>query len=113
MQQKRNFDSLSGEEIFVNKSNFQLYELKAICSWEVDVALLVERSLSRPEVRGPTPVIGKIYVEHLFVYLFIINRIEKTKKHKKAWNSPLFLKKSICSLLVWHDDGDGLNENKV
>ena len=28
--------------------------------WEVVVAQLVERSLSMPEVRGSTPVIGKI-----------------------------------------------------
>ena len=28
------------------------------------VAQLVERSLSIPEVRGLTPVIGKIYIEH-------------------------------------------------
>ena len=36
--------------------------------WEVVVAQLVERSLSISEVRGLTPVIGKIYIEHLFVY---------------------------------------------
>ena len=30
-------------------------------AWEVVVAQLVERLLSIPEVRGSTPVIGKIY----------------------------------------------------
>ena len=51
--------------------------------WEVVVAQLVERSLLIPEVRGSPPVIGKIYIEHLFVNLFIINCIEKTKINKK------------------------------
>ena len=46
-------------------------------------AQLVEWSLLIPEVRGLTPVIGKIYIEHLFVNLFIINCIEKTKINKK------------------------------
>ena len=50
---------------------------------EVVVAHLVEQLLLIPEVRGSTPVIGKIYIEHLFVYLFIINCIEKTKINKK------------------------------
>ena len=36
--------------------------------WAVVVAQLVERSLSIPEVRSSTPVIGKVYIEHLFVY---------------------------------------------
>ena len=35
------------------------------------------------KVRGLTLVIGKIYIEHLFVYLFIINWIEKTKINLK------------------------------
>ena len=30
--------------------------------WEVVVAQLAERSLSIPEVRSSTPVIGKIYI---------------------------------------------------
>ena len=46
---------------------------------EVVVAQLVEQSRSIPEVRGSTPV----FVEHLFVNLFIINYIEKTKINKK------------------------------
>ena len=50
---------------------------------EVVVAQLVERLLLIPEVCGSTPVIGKIYIEHLFVYLFIINCIEKTKINLK------------------------------
>ena len=36
---------------------------------EVVVAQLVERSLPIPEVRGSNPVIGKIYIEHLFTCL--------------------------------------------
>ena len=47
------------------------------------MAHLVERSLLIPEVRVSTPVIGKIYIEHLFVYLFIIICFEKTKINKK------------------------------
>ena len=35
---------------------------------EVVVAQLVERLLLISEVRGSTPVGGKIYIEHLFVY---------------------------------------------
>ena len=33
------------------------------------VAQLVERSLLLPEVCGSNPVIGKIYIEHLFTCL--------------------------------------------
>ena len=47
------------------------------------MAQLVERLLLIPEVHGSTPVIGKIYIEHLFVYFLIINCIEKTKIN--AW----------------------------
>ena len=43
--------------------------------WEVVVAQLVERSISIPEVRGSTPVIGKI----LLNILLIISCIEKTE----------------------------------
>ena len=35
--------------------------------WEVVVSQLVEIPI--PEVRGSTPVIGKIYIEHLFINL--------------------------------------------
>ena len=56
------------------------------------MAQLVEWSLSISEVRGSTPVIGKIYIEHLFVYLFIINCIEKTKINKKRPGMAHFLK---------------------
>ena len=58
--------------------------------WEVVVAQLVERLLSIPVVCGLTPVIGKIYIGHLFVYLFIINCIEKTKINKKRPGWPTF-----------------------
>ena len=34
--------------------------LRMLVKWEVVVAQLVERSISIPEVRGSTPVIGKI-----------------------------------------------------
>ena len=47
------------------------------------MAQLVEWLLLIPEVRSSTPDIGKIYIEHLFVYLFIINCIEKMKINKK------------------------------
>ena len=57
------------------------------------MAQLVERSLSIPEVRGSTPVISKIYIEHLFVKLFIINCIEKTKINKKRQGIAQFFKK--------------------
>ena len=43
------------------------------------MAHLVERSLVIPEVRSLNPVIGKIYIEHLFT----VNYIEKTKIKKK------------------------------
>ena len=44
---------------------------------------LVEQLHLIPEVCGSTPVIGKIYIEHLFISLFIINCIEETKINKK------------------------------
>ena len=56
------------------------------------VAQLVERLLSIPEVGSLTPVIEKIYIEHLFVNLFIINCIEKTKINKKRQGIAQFLK---------------------
>ena len=56
------------------------------------LAQLVEQSLSMPAVGSLTPVIGKIYIEHLFVYLFIINCIEKTKINKKRPGAAHFLK---------------------
>ena len=43
------------------------------------VAQLAERLLPIPEVCGLNPVIGKIYIEHLFT----INCIENTKINKK------------------------------
>ena len=54
--------------------------IKVRCfSRAVLVAQLVERSLLIPEVHGSNPVIGKIYIEHLFT----VNSIEKTKIKKK------------------------------
>ena len=35
-------------------------------NWAAVVAQLVKRSVPIPEVRGSNPVIGKIYIEHLF-----------------------------------------------
>ena len=57
------------------------------------VAQLEEQLLWIPDVRGSTPVIGEIYIEHLFVYLFFINCIEKTKLNKKRRGRPTFFKK--------------------
>ena len=58
------------------------------------MAQLVKQSLLIPEVLGLTPVIGKIYIEYLFVYLFIINCIESTKiNKKKSGMAHFFLKK--------------------
>ena len=50
---------------------------EVVVVWEVVVAQLVERSLSISEVRGSTPVIGKIYIEHLFV---LISTVLKRRK---------------------------------
>ena len=58
--------------------------------WAVVVAQLVERSLAIPEDQGWNPVIGKIYIEHLFT----VNCIEKTKLKKKRSGMAHFLKKS-------------------
>ena len=43
------------------------------------MAQLGEQSLPMPEVQGSNPVIGKIYIEHLFT----VNWVEKTKINKK------------------------------
>ena len=45
------------------------------------VAQLVERSIPTPEVRGFSPVIGKIYIERL-----LWTEMQKTKK--EAGNGP-------------------------
>ena len=45
----------------------------------VAVTQLVEQLLLIPEVHSLNPVIGKIYIEHLF----IVNCIEKTKIKKR------------------------------
>ena len=65
------------------------------------VAQLVERSLLIPEVRDSALVIGKIYIEHLFVYLLIIKFIEKTKINKKRPGIAHFYKKHSLKVL-WH-----------
>ena len=50
------------------------------------MAQLVEWLPTIPDVHGSNPVIGKIYIEHLFS----VNCIEKTKiKKKEAGNCPL------------------------
>ena len=61
------------------------------------MAQLVERLLLIPEVRGTTPVFGKIYIEHLSVFLFIINSIEKTKITKKRPGMAHFFR--ICHMI--------------
>ena len=51
------------------------------------MAQLVERSLPIPEVRSLNPVIGK----HLYLTLFAVNCIEKTKiKEKWGREWPIF-----------------------
>ena len=41
---------------------------RSLDTWAVVVAQLVERLLPIPEVSGSKPVIGKIYIEHLFTF---------------------------------------------
>ena len=54
------------------------------------LAELVERSLPLSDVSSSNPVMGKIYIEHLFT----VNCIEKTtNKEKEAGNGPI---KNIC-----------------
>ena len=55
------------------------------------VAQLVERSLPIPKVRNSNPVIGKIYIEPLFICL-LFNCIEKTNINKKRPGMANFLK---------------------
>ena len=52
--------------------------------WILAVAKLVERWLPTPVDRGSNPVIGKIYIEHLFT----VNCIEKTKIRKRGREWP-------------------------
>ena len=52
------------------------------------MAQFVERLLPNPDVSGSNPVIGKIYIEHLFT----INCIEKTKINKKMQGMAHFKK---------------------
>ena len=59
------------------------------------MAQLVEQPLLIPEVCVSTPVVGKIYIDHLYVYLFIINCIEKTKINKKRPGMAHFFKKKL------------------
>ena len=59
------------------------------------VAQLVKQLLPTPEVCGLNPVIGKIYIEHLFN----VNCIEKMKIKKK---SPEMAKKLQASAMLTH-----------
>ena len=60
------------------------------------MAQLVERSLPIPEVRGSNPVIGKNYIEHLFI-VYCQLCVEKTKiKKKEAMDGPFF--KNPCNM---------------
>ena len=61
--------------------------------WAVVVAELVERLLPIPEVRGSNPVIGKIYIEHLFIF----NCVEGTKFRKRGRKWPVFYKKILLT----------------
>ena len=60
----------------------KFFEAKKLTScellWAVVVAQLVERSLPIPEVRGSNPVIGNIYIEHLFTCL--VSTVLKIRK---------------------------------
>ena len=58
------------------------------------MAQLVEWSLLIPEVRSSNPVIGKIYIEHLFT----INCMEKTKINKRGREWPTFL--DVCASIL-------------
>ena len=58
----------------------------------VVVAQLVERSLPMPEVHSLNPVIGKIYIEHLFT----VNCIENNKnKENETKNWPFLIKECV------------------
>ena len=65
-------------------------------TWAVVVAQLVDRSLAIPEVRGSNPVIGKIYIEHLFT----VNCIAKTKIKKKRPGMAHFFIKQLPRILL-------------
>ena len=65
---------------FVNSAKFkslsvQLCWLKRGKRWEVVVAQLVEQSLLIPEIRGSTPVIGKI-----LLYICLLSTVLKRRK---------------------------------
>ena len=57
------------------------------------VALLVERSLPTPEIRGSNPVIRKICIDHLFTVTCVF--IEKKKIKKRGQGMDRFLKKAL------------------
>ena len=62
------------------------------------MAQLVEQLLPIPEARGSNPVIGKIYIEHLFA---TVNCIEKTKiKKKRSGLTHFFKKRKFSGLLL-------------
>ena len=73
----RSFDLYTEHRIFLSKKSFPR---------AVVVAQLVKRSLSIPEVRGSSPVIGK----HLY-WTFTVNCINKTKIKKKRPGLPRIL----------------------
>ena len=76
------------------------------------MAQLVERLLPIPEVRNSNPVIGNIYIEHLFT----INCIENIKINKKRPGmANFFLKKiayDICSRVGGHSPGLNSQQQK-
>ena len=55
------------------------------------MAQLVKRSLPIPEVRSSNPVIGKIYIKHLFTCL-LSTVMKSENKSKEAGNGPLLKK---------------------
>ena len=59
---------------------------------EVVMAQLVERSLSLPEVRGSTPVIGKILLNICLLTWLLSTVLKRWKKNKKRPGMAYFKK---------------------
>ena len=77
------------------------------------VAQLVERLLLIPEVRGLNPIIGKIYIDHLFTCLpSTVLYWKDENKYKEAGNGP-HLKKTISIWKVRNVGNLGTNHNQM
>ena len=59
--------------------------------------MVVAQSLPIPEVRGSNPVIGKIYIEHLFTCLLspVLKRRKSREKRGREWPT---LKKELITV---------------